>query len=59
MRDEIIARAGFLLGDLHLPPPDAQLRLKDYFPDLELEERVRYVREARELAQRASAAELS
>ncbi|MDH6574888.1 hypothetical protein [Kitasatospora sp. MAP5-34] len=58
MRDEIIARAGFLLRDLHLPPVDAQLRLKDYFPDLELEERVRYVREARELAQGA-AAELS
>ncbi|WP_157536778.1 hypothetical protein [Kitasatospora mediocidica] len=46
MKDEIIARARFLLTDLHLPPVEANTRLKDYFPDLELEERARYLREA-------------
>ncbi|MDH6131786.1 hypothetical protein P3T37_001160 [Kitasatospora sp. MAA4] len=49
MKDEIIARARFLLTDLHLPPVEANTRLKDYFPDLELEERARYLREARAL----------
>ncbi|GAA0694678.1 hypothetical protein GCM10010193_56660 [Kitasatospora atroaurantiaca] len=48
MKEEIIARARFLLTELHLPPVEAGVRLKDYFPDLELEERVRYVQEATE-----------
>ncbi|GAA2743746.1 hypothetical protein [Kitasatospora cinereorecta] len=50
MREDIIARAGFLLTELHLAPDAAQLRLKDYFPDLEREERIRFVEEARDLA---------
>ncbi|WP_354640141.1 hypothetical protein [Kitasatospora camelliae] len=51
MHEEIIARAGFLLAELRLSPADAQLRLRDYFPDLEREERIRYVHEAGSLLQ--------
>ncbi|MFG2820221.1 hypothetical protein ACGFX4_12410 [Kitasatospora sp. NPDC048365] len=49
MREDIIARAEFLLTEVRLTPEAAQLRLKDYFPELELEERVRFVHEAAEL----------
>lgn len=48
MRDEIIDKARFLLTELHLPPAEANTRLKDYFPELELEERARYIRQAGE-----------
>ncbi|GAA1215537.1 hypothetical protein GCM10009665_01670 [Kitasatospora nipponensis] len=46
MRDEIIARARFLLDDLHLCEAEASRWLQDYFPDLEREERARYLHEA-------------
>lgn len=48
MHEEIISRARFLLTELHLPPAEAASRLRHYFPDLELEERARYVRRAAE-----------
>lgn len=46
MKDDILARARFLLIDLHLPPVEADSWLKDYYPDLEFEERTRYLRAA-------------
>jgi hypothetical protein len=47
MHEEILIRARWLLGELQLPPAEALLWLKDYFPDLELEERTRYLAQAR------------
>ncbi|WP_371496888.1 hypothetical protein OG871_12875 [Kitasatospora sp. NBC_00374] len=47
MHEDIVARAGFLLRELRLTPEEAQQRLADWFPELEREERIRYVREAR------------
>ncbi len=49
MHEEILTRARWLLAELHLPPAEAAAWLKDYFPNLEFEERSRYLREAREL----------
>ncbi len=46
MKEEILARARFLLTDLHLSPPEAATRLAYYFPDLEHEERSRHIHEA-------------
>ncbi|MFB7663924.1 hypothetical protein ACFC1R_08235 [Kitasatospora sp. NPDC056138] len=46
MHEEIIAKAEFLLTELHLSPVEAQLQLRYWFPDLEREERVRYVQGA-------------
>lgn len=54
MRQEIVDRAKFLLEELHLSAEDAQQRLRIYFPDLELEERIRHVREASRLLARTS-----
>ncbi|WP_327069375.1 hypothetical protein OG500_26590 [Kitasatospora sp. NBC_01250] len=44
--DEILARARWLLREVQLSPAEAHTRLLDYFPDLEREERSRYLREA-------------
>ncbi|MFF7632024.1 hypothetical protein ACFZB9_02555 [Kitasatospora sp. NPDC008050] len=44
--DEILTRARWLLCEVHLSPAEANTRLLDYFPDLEREERSRYLREA-------------
>ncbi|WP_329563964.1 hypothetical protein [Kitasatospora sp. NBC_01266] len=46
--DEILNRAHWLLREVHLSPAEAATRLLDYFPDLEREERARYLREAAE-----------
>ncbi|MDH6118631.1 hypothetical protein ABH930_003576 [Kitasatospora sp. GAS204A] len=46
--DEILDRARWLLREVHLSPAEAATRLLDYFPDLEREERARYLREAAE-----------
>ncbi|GAB2726655.1 hypothetical protein [Kitasatospora kifunensis] len=46
MHDEILTRARWLLRELHLSPAEANTRLLDYFPNLEREERTRYLREA-------------
>ncbi|MCX4749309.1 hypothetical protein OG455_28020 [Kitasatospora sp. NBC_01287] len=48
MHDEILSRARWLLREVHLTPTEAAVRLLDYFPDLEREERARYLREAAE-----------
>ncbi|GAA2227389.1 MULTISPECIES: hypothetical protein [Kitasatospora] len=46
MHEEIIARAEFLLTELRLSPGEAQTQLRYWFPELELEERARYIRTA-------------
>ncbi|MFE0461493.1 hypothetical protein ACFW1A_19815 [Kitasatospora sp. NPDC058965] len=47
MHEDILLRARWLLGELQLPPAEALVWLKDYYPDLELEERARYLDRAR------------
>ncbi|MGK4583438.1 hypothetical protein [Kitasatospora sp. HPMI-4] len=46
MNEEIVAKAEFLLTELHLSPVEAQKQLRYWFPELEREERVRYVHSA-------------
>ncbi|WP_181442615.1 hypothetical protein [Streptomyces tateyamensis] len=46
MREEILARARWLLEELQLPPAEAMDWLRDYYPELELEERARCLRQA-------------
>jgi hypothetical protein len=57
MREEILARARWLLGELHLPPAEAMDWLRDYYPELELEERARCLRRAGQPPAGAVAAE--
>ncbi|MFI9275126.1 hypothetical protein ACIGXM_31095 [Kitasatospora sp. NPDC052896] len=54
MNEEITARARFLLTELHLSPVEASNRLQAYFPDLEREERTRYLHHARALQEAAN-----
>ncbi|MER5864405.1 hypothetical protein [Kitasatospora sp. NPDC002040] len=54
MQNEIIAKARFLLTELHLSPEHTVARLKDYYPGVGLTERIRHVNEARDLIEGTS-----
>ncbi|MFE9428182.1 hypothetical protein ACFYNO_35090 [Kitasatospora sp. NPDC006697] len=46
MEKQILHKAAFLLHDCHEPEQQVVERLKEYFPELSLVERERYVQEA-------------
>lgn len=49
MQNEIIAKARFLLTELHLSPDAAVTRLGEYFPQAPLADRIRHVNEVLDL----------